>query len=701
MAPCDPNSNSINITPAPPISIPGLGIPVLSPFQIDLPDFDLPTELIEDIVNLIKSLGALFPSGLFKPNPDFGMKNIMDAISQLLSQLAPFLQLYNFFMALLNMILCIIEVLCAIPDPFATAAKLQKLFAECLPPFINLFPFLALIAMIIALLLLILALIEYLIETILAVIEAIIRNITILTDGLQLSDAQAVLAAINKIASLLCFIENLLAILLAIAAILAVIESLAMFGGTEVCGEESECCDPVICPPWLKNNTEIHVTQGKLTYNKQVGIDMAEVFAEVEGFPAEAAAIFNVPPTREERWQLQDLSTNPEVPIKNIIQPMLPLFPDFWPDEMEFSSTTSPKRSPYTADIEITLNPTQFGHLDTSGKRKFIIKNCVTVRRPYLGTINYSNILFFDNLNGTLNVEGGLVFEEDGETPFMIGEEQATLNTFIHQEDQKTINALTDDTLTFDIAFKWKPNHGALAGYNLTTIGCMPAVSLEKATQNAIILAEGTAAPAVKLPPVPPGVKVPSLGPLPNVAGTQECVVASINEFRADITRLNAANFQASALVCLQDLKDQTLSALCGALLVAVSIFKSTISLDTDLQFTTRPIQVSVVLKDSTGTSISTSIPNECAGDLADRLVGEVTLGQISKFNYDGTNQFIARITSDAPGDGELTVLFDNKVLSKIIPGNPTTIDENILAYTFIDGAIDTPVRRDASDVGT
>ena len=138
---CSPEDNQINITPSPPWAVPGFGLSY-SPIQIPLPSFDLPTELLEDIIGLVQKITALWPGGLLKVDPQFSMKTVLDFIASLLSKISPFLSFYNFIMALLRMVICVLEVLCAIPNPFAVAAKLKQLFSECLPPFINLFPFL-------------------------------------------------------------------------------------------------------------------------------------------------------------------------------------------------------------------------------------------------------------------------------------------------------------------------------------------------------------------------------------------------------------------------------------------------------------------------------------------------------------------------------------------------------------------------------
>ena len=702
--PCDPSQNSL----FPPLSG-GPGFPLFSPFQPPTPDLDLPTELLENIRKLIEQLGALFPSGLFKPNPDFGMKNIMDAIADLLSQLAPFLSFYNFIFAALRLIICIIEVLCAIPNPFAVAEKLRVLFAECLPPFLNLLPWLALIAMIIAFILLIIALILYIIETIIKIIEAIIRNIILLGDGVALKDATATLAAAQKIASLLCFIENLLAIFIAIAAIIGIIRALAAFAGLTICDDEDPagCCSPEICPPFIKNNREINVPTGELVYHSQIGIDVSTIPA-MPGPLADLIAAA-LAPIRKERWQLLDTQEAPPIPVNSIITPIIPLFLGgtiYYPDQ-EFDQDTAPIRSPYTVDVTMTLDPRAFHPTDTLGERIFIIKDCVVVRKPYVGLYNFAGILSpgLGNTNGTFNIEGGLVTEEDG-TEYVVDGYVASLNTFISMPSSfSDVPPAFDDGYTIsNLSFVWKPQHGALASHDLITVGCMPEVNIEKAVQNAIILAEGITPVLDRLPPVPSGVSVASSGDfLPNVTGAEECVLSALATFRKEVSVAGAADFQAQVEVCLNDLLNQSLFTLCAALLSGTSQFKSTVEIEPNLQFTTGEITTSVVLKDAAGTVISKNLPVQCSDSLEDKLKGEVTLGEITKFTYDGYEAFNAYITSEISGDGELTVSFDGNIFSTVIAGTeaaPTSIIENITNYTFVDDIADEQVRRDETDAG-
>lgn len=727
MCPCDPSDNTINIPTGEPF--PGFN---LAPIQIPFPAFDIPTDLLEDLLELLQGLGLLFPSGLFKPNIDNFTKDLFDLISNLLSQIAPFLSFYNFIMALFKLVLCIIEVLCAIPNPFKIAAAMVKLFTECLPPFLNLFPWLALIAMIIALILLIIALIEYIIATILAIIEEFIRNVLILVKGFQFNDAMATLAAIQKIAELMCLIQNILAIFVALGAIMAVIQALAMIGGAPVCDDETPggCCSPDVCPPFIKNAPWTG-TSGTLLYNSQVGPDVETMFASL-GLPEEAMAMLaaSFQPPRVERWQLFDDANSGAYPFSDITTPILdvdsfpPIIATFWPEGLTLTGDTPATKAPYKVDLRFEVDPADFSINQApsntqTGRRYMQVKNCVVVRKPLNCVLNYAN---FPDLtqgrNGVLQIEGGQVFEDNGdafmiippedstETETLDGYLQATLGDFIH-EDDTVGTSLPNDTVTIsNIEYTFYPVHPVLMGHTLITAGCLPEVAAEKATMNAVIVAEDVRAVVDKLPFVPIGSSakaLPSLGILPNVEGAQQCVLTSLQAFRDNVSLAQAAVFQADVQACLGDLREQALAVVCGAVSAAASQFKSEIELDTDIQFTSRAIKATVTLKDANSTAIASKLPEDCTASIQDQMSGEVTLGEISDFNYDPlTGVFNASISSDKPGDGTLTVTFNGKILSRIVPATDTTttqIEEKAIPYTFIDAPDEPAVRRDGTDV--
>lgn len=689
--PCQIDAN-LNPIPSPGIPIPGFGLP-FSPIQLPYPSADLPLEVIEDILALVNQLGALFPSGLFKPNMDFSMKSILDFIANLLSQIAPFMSFYNFIMAALRLFACIIEVLCAIPDPFAVANKLKVLFTECLPPFFNLFPWLALIAMILALLLLILALIEYIVNKIIEAIESIIKNLELLARGASLQDAQSTLAAAQKIASLLCFIENLMAIFIAIAAIIAVINSLAAIAGFTICAEDDSngCCPPEICPPFIKNNANgIAVTNGKLIYFKEINTDIDTLLG------AGLSSQFNLPPLREEKWQIynDDALNSQTYPIKDIITPTA-TGNIFWPDGLNLEADASLKKAPYTVDITINnYNPEVVNPTDLTGARSFVIKDCIVVRKPYVGVRLFNNSFSItQNNSGTLNIEGGKVYEADGTTSYLINNEQATLNTFLFQTAVVGQVPILSDALEFDVQFTWKPNHGALAGYQLITVGCNPVIATEKAVFNSILISEGIDSVLVKIFPLQ----------LPDVNQTVACVSEAIADFKLDASPATASVLQGKIQSCFQTLTNDTTAAVCALVLKGASQFHSTVTLSSDSEFVSRPIIVSVILRDSSGNSLSNSLPPSC--DLASKLQGTVTFGKIGAFTYDGVQQFNAEITTEVPGNGILTVTFDGKVLSQIAfgTGNDTSSIAPVNpSFIFLPLAEKEPqVRRDTTDISS
>lgn len=698
--PCRVSDISLNVNAPPGIGIPGFGVP-FSPIQLDLPNFALPDDLLEDLQNLMSRLQALFPSGVFKANLDTNMKNVLDFIANILSQIAPFLSFYNFIFAALRLIVCIIEVLCAIPNPFAVASKLKTLFAECLPQFLLLFPWLALIAMILALLLLIIALIQYIILLILSIIEQLIRNIRVLVLGLSLQDANATLAAAQKIASLLCFIENILAVFIAIAAIIAIIQSLAAFAGSGICdeGDEVGCCPPAICPEFIKNNFEIQVTNGTLVYYKRIGPDLSSA-----GLPQTLIDLLgeNIV-IRQERWQLYDNDSNPTYPINSIITPVLSSFfglNTFYPDQ-SFSADTLPKRAPYTVDMTLFVDPSVFNPQVTGDPRTFVIKDCIVVRKPIQGLRVFNNFVIPTIGTGTLDIEGGLVFEEDGETPVQVGGEQLTLNTFIFTPGViDTDLPVSDDGYTIqNVEFVWKPQHAALASYDLITVGCIPEVGVEKAVTNAFLQAEGVQSVLER---------VPDLGDLANnVTTAQECAQNAINKLRSDITTENVESFQNEIIGCLTLLEEQVTQVFCEALTEAISPFQSNFTIDTDLQFVKRPINVTVTLADAGGTNIGTNIPEDCLDSIlgdSPLLKGLVTFGEVTDFEYDRENSvFTAQINSDLPGSGELRVSFDNQILTEYVPNvqfdTPSSLVERVLNYEFVDDIADETVRRDVTDV--
>jgi hypothetical protein len=668
---CDPASNNLNpVSLGPPPNI----IPFGFPFTFGIPlDVKIPEGIPEDFLELVRRLVALIPGGKLLANTTNFSKDIMDILASLLNQLGPYLALYNFFQALLNMIMCILDVLCSLMNPFALIRAINRLFKNCLPDFLNLFPWLALIAMIIALLLLLLALLDYLLSQILAIIRDIIENLLVLAKSLQVHATDSdILAAARKIASLLCILEQLFAILIAFQAIMAIIESLAKIGGRSVCGSGSTiigddpgCCSDEFCPPFISQNPDgLTGIEGDLIY-----------YSQVNNSPTGLPAGLVLPPARNESWQFANLDLQ-TYNIKDIITPIVDNT-IYWPEGQSFTFDSNTKKVPYLLDMRMIVDPTVFGHTDIGTTREFFITGCVVTKKPYIGFFD-----FVGNLNpfvktGTVEIAGGLVFEADGVTPVLINGQQAILNNFIHEPTKIGYPTSNDAVAIKSIRYTLKINHPALLEANVITLGCVPSVAAEREVANIVSQLS-----------VPQLTAVISRVSLPNIGGTVDCMTTALAKFRANVSPDNALVFQADMTACINNLKGQTQNAYKAAVAGGVSPFKTVLTIDPDLQFVSLPIKVSVTLKDPSGTIISQNIPAALQGDIAVLLTGNASFGHLSPFVYDGYQDFVANITATAPGSGELFVSFENNVISKITGQNninvTTSIGPDVKPYRFI-----------------
>jgi hypothetical protein len=169
--------------------------------------------------------------------------------------------------------------------------------------------------------------------------------------------------------------------------------------------------------------------------------------------------------------------------------------------------------------------------------------------------------------------------------------------------------------------------------------------------------------------------------------------------------------FQAEAILCLENLKGETLSLMKDLMTIAPDLIKSEISVEPDLQFTNRIIKANVIFKDSAGVQLFTTIPSDIQNDIENLVKGEVSLGNISDFKYDGYGAFTANIESKIPGEGLLTVSYNNNILQRLLNTDnsttSTTVEENSIPYTFIKRDLpivelddfNPAVRRDSTDV--
>ncbi len=664
--PCDPSGINVNAPAGPPFpAFPGFPSPLsvnIDPiFGFEIPDWFPP-----DLLAMVNQVFALIGGGTLRGDVGEWTVSVRSFIMSILAQLSPYLSLYNFIQPIFAMIQCIIDVLCAIPNVFAVIRALRRLFKECFPAFISIFPQFAILAIIIALMLLLLALILYILEQLLLLILQILANLAILVNAATFESTAAVAAAIRKLAYILCIFEQLFAIFVFLGAIMAVIKALAGLGIDASCfgGDSntaaSPCCEDSVCPPFLKQADEaFEASTGRLVY-----------------FFARYDPLLPFVETREETWQFVDPVTR-EFEIRDIITPIDGSI--YWPDPNIFTASSALKRVPYILNFTAVVDPTQYNQVDAGGPRRFEFRDVIVSHRPYIGVRNYQNDLEPPN-TGTVRLTGGEVYEEDGSRYVLDDGSPATLTNFIHLPEQGGADQPSDIRQFDDLEYRLRFNYEALASYGLITVGCSPDIRSETNVTNQIREAGAFA-----------------LGDLPDIAGAQECMQNALSDFRKDISVETTALFQATTEACLEDLRVQVIStyekALDGAVTSGIQAGSgSTIAVDPDLQFVGLPIAVTVTLLDANGVNVGLGIPDEVIPNVLSDLKLEPDLGAIGPVTYDGyTGAFTADLTSDVAGDGLIGGSYDGYVFAERINGDDpdatTEIVPLLIPFTFVDRA--------------
>lgn len=664
MCPCSPNDVSFP-SPSGPSgpAIPGFGIPSVLP----VPSIPYPTGFPEDLLDLMNKLQLLIPPGALKPqlNPNFG-KDVYDGIMKLLDQFMPFLMLYKFFLPILNLIICIIEVLCALMNPFALISALNRLFTQCIPEFLNLFPIFALILMIISLLLLLLALILYIIDQILKFIKAILRNINALAKAFNSANATSVLTIAKKLGALLCIFQNLFVLLALFGIIIQVIKDiLSLIFSIPPCegggpGSTDGCCAATYCPT---------IVQG--SYTNETGTFQ---YLPQAGYQTNVAlgSLFLTSDLRTESWQLYDTNQTQIQEFWNIVDAfdvnasVIPK-PIFFPTDAKYDAATPPGQSAYTVDLRLLYNPAAWGR---PGKEQYIrFKDCIVLRIPSQELQIYNTDSVRYN-SGVLSIAGGLGylddgatkltgFAADGTTPIA---DQATLGNFLHQKSQFSSNPVlrpTDGYTFSDMTYTFKPNLPVLLQKNLVNMKCMPAIALNSGFLNNVMFSQISFQTAALSDQV--NGRNGRTFPDPNAA--QECLTVAIANLRSNMTVQGVADFQTTCLTCLGKLESDAKDAIFGLIGIGFNPCESSFSLTPTSQFTTQPIAITVNLNENNGIPITNGIPTDVAANVAKNIKATATLGTVSEFVYDGYQAFTANLTTKEPGHGEIIISFQNQVL--------------------------------------
>lgn len=672
------------------IALPGFG----QAFAFNLGDLNpFPDGFPEDLMDLFDKLQMLLPSGPVKPslNLNFG-KDIFDAIMKLMDHMFPFLMLYKFFLPLLNLIICILEVLCSLTNPFKLRKSIRRLFRNCLPAFLNLFPIFALIIMIISLLLLLLALIKYLISQILKTIELILRNIRMLQKAYQHASAGNVLAIAKKLGLALCDFQNLFTLLALFSLIIQVIKDMLSVAFAIPPCEESDndgCCTPDVCPDIVKTN--YLRSTGTFQYYNQVTAQnsLSSIFP---GVPSTFSNLnFDI---RRESFQFFDDEQALIEEFRNIYDAYDVVGynpkPVFFPTDSSYNANTAPKQAAYTIDLKMFYNPAAWGR---PGSARYIrFNDCIMTAVPSPNLYNFDNSVS-TKPKGVVVLAGGAGYEDDGVTRLpayasdgvtVLANLNGTLENFIHMAPRYATNPLLLDTDGYafkDVEYIFKPVFETLLNKQLVTSGCDPEIALDKNFINNVFAGDIAIKTAL--------VNDTILGNnFPDPNATIMCLQSALDGLRADMSVMGVANFQTIALLCLDDLNSKTVDSLSKFIGIAIDPCQSDFKIDPKVQFTTKPIKISVTLNDRNKLPVANNLPPEVAATVISKLKADASFGTVGPFTYDGYGVFNADINSDLEGKGVLLVSYDNNVFcTNTIPTDlniDPTHDLKSLDYSFV-----------------
>jgi hypothetical protein len=521
--------------------------------------------------------------------------------------------------------------------------------------------------------------------------EIIVQNVIALGRAVQRNEGDGITAILIKIGDLLCFLQNLFVIFGVILIAIEIIKAILSLGfNIPPCasGNNSSCCSPDVCPQFIQQNGTLTSSTGNFLYYNQVGIDSGLVLPA--GFPPIVSTI------RNESWQFYDPNLTQSQAFINITHAFdLPAGNNtvFFPGGTNYTSSTPPSSTPYTINFRFFYNPAAFNKTDPKGARYVRVINVIIQSPPTAGVASYTGQGFIAPFDGTLNLIGGVMQEDDG-TTILSNNQTIPLNTFIHNPVDNSGVATNDGILFSDLTYTFTINYEILLAAGLITVGCIPSVAADRDFINNTIGAQFNMN----------GAKLAAI-PLPDVATAQACLTSAVSQFTQSISVDSANTFQSNITNCLNTLQDQANTALISTILAGYDPYKSTFSLSPSIQFTTQPIIVSIALNESSGQSMTTNLPENVAAALATNLSGIATLGTLGQFSYDGYGLFLVDITSDTTGNGTIKIAFDNSYISVL--NNPTDITQTPsvviteLPYTFVNSPTISggQPRRDDGDI--
>lgn len=672
---CDPISNNINPGPiGPPLpGPPGFGLDLSFP---NIP-LNLPQGIPEDILSWLNKLKFGLPGGGFLQDVlDSLTKKITSILSSVLGYLNVAVGWYLFALAIIELILCVIKVLCAMPKPWSVIKAVKRLIRKCMPVFISIcFPFFAFLLLLLSLIAILIALIEYIIALIKRLLDQIKKNLNKLKklyNTGRIGQTATVLAIIAKLSNLICLFEAIFVFLGAISAILEIITSKwskilrSCSSKSGAGGDDLDIvCAKFMSNPVKKTNEDIEIWESRVqstSGNASIWY-MKEVYVSLPFFPSPSFS-----KVRAESIYLQSNALIDELKFKNIISENG--FP-FFPFDKVITKDIDYTLKPYTVDLFITKDPGDgYGIREiqfTDATVTYVTLDAVT-NITAIGTAELTR-----NENGYLMLSGGL--SVDG-----YGYNDHTLEELLHEDGVTSAPLAVGYTEYSDIKYSMKINYEALAQYMLITFNCFPSVDAENA------FLEQTFAKAFNF-------ALPDFITVPDVNSAITDLTKCFTTFKANVAPETVDVFGSCAENILNNLLSQANETYCQLLALSLDKTNMPTTIDPEMQFTGEPILVKVAPTDQSGKTlldiIGGNVPSTaCMDSIAEKFRGEVSFGSISKFSYDGYGNFVANITSENMGDGYLSIYYDEELIVVAIKpddlNQQPSFDATPINYSFI-----------------
>ena len=654
-------------------SIPGFGIPT-SIVQPPNP-LTLPSDQPEDLNTLMQSIYLQLPPSKQYPNvtPSFS-KNLSDQIYSLIEQLSPFLNLFKFILPIFRLINGIIEVICSLINPFALFGAVARLFNDYIPEFLALYPAFSLVVIILSILKIILQIADYMLGELTKLVKVIDKNLKIFSKALETGSQDAINAASKKFSFLLCYFQNILAVFSMITAVEQIIEEMLKFTLGVPCqgGDNSDCCNNDICPPFLQNSG-IKGTAGAMKFFGDVtNINISNIYIPIFGTLSN-----NV---RNHAYQIYDDTQVSPLQFINMTNGKYV----FFPTDSIYTSSTIPEHAPYTVDIRFYYDPVKF---ERTGVARFIrFNNCILLSATSTNLKNW-DLSTSQVSSGVLQIAGGLGFEDDNKA-ILYGISsplyQATLETFIYSSTN-VMPTIADEIIFDNLEYSLNPNYLILFGKSLISIGCVPEIKQSKNSVDNF--------PQPVIPP-PPDLTIP-----------YTAITHEVDTLASNLNHDTLSSFNKNVTSILENLKSDTSKAISNYIDLAFDRYNSTFTLDPHIQFTGDFVKVTITLKDRNDLIITDRLSTDNQNHIIDKLKISNSFGSLSIITYQDP-YFIANIGSDIGGDGSAYVIYNGQTVATLTPSvdgkTPSTIKENIQDYTFIQninvGAETGDPRRDISD---